>query len=323
VQYLRTWFDSHKVNVGGEFRRNFRQEQRNFDQEDYLDSDESSTVWALFAQDEWRLGEDVRLSIGVRHDHYSTFGSSTNPRLAVVWNPAEKTALKALYGTAFRAPNAYELYYEDGGYSQNAPEALDAETIRTYELVWEQYVGDHLRSALSGFYYNIENLITLGKDPADVNQEGDPLLVYENRGGARVQGIETELEGKWPGGAEGRVSYTYQLARDEESGSWLVNSPRHLAKLNLSAPLFTELLRGGVEVQYTSKRKTFQGETVDGFWVANLTLLHSGWIKGLELSGSIYNLFDREYEDPGSAEHLQNGIEQDGRALRVKASYLF
>jgi len=323
VQYLRTWFDAHKVNVGGEFRQNYRQDQDTYDVEVYLDSEESSTVWALFAQDEWRLRENLRLSLGVRHDHYSTFGSSTNPRLAVVWNPAEKTALKALYGTAFRAPNAYELYYEDGSLSQKAPDDLGPESIRTYELVWEQYLGDHLRGVVSGFYYEIDDLITLTEDPDDPNIDGDPLLVFDNRGGARAKGLEAELEGKWPGGVEGRVSYTYELATDEDSGAWLVNSPRHLAKGNLSAPLFTELLRGGVEVQYTSKRKTFQGETVDSFWVANLTLFHSGWIKGLELSGSVYNVFDQEYEDPGSAEHVQNSIEQDGRTFRVKASYLF
>lgn len=324
VQYLRTWFDTHKVNVGGEVRRNFRQDQRTFAEgEVFLDSDESSTVWALFAQDEWRIRDNLRLSLGVRHDDYSTFGGSTSPRLALVWNPAEKTALKALYGTAFRAPNAYELYYHDGPFTQKAPGDLDPETIRTYELVWEQYLGDHLRGVLSGFYYEIEDLIVFTEDPGDLTEDGVPLLVFANRGGARAKGIEAELEGKWPGGVEGRISYSYQLATDEDSGAWLVNSPRHLAKLNLGAPLFTEYLHGGLEVQYTSERKTFQERTVDGFWVTNLTLFHSGWFEGLEVSASVYNLFDEEYEDPGSAEHAQNGIEQDGRTYRLKLSYLF
>lgn len=200
---------------------------------------------------------------------------------------------------------------------------LDPETIRTYELVWEQYLGDHLRGVVSGFYYEIKDLIVFTEDPEDLTDEGDPLLVFANQGGARAKGVEAEVEGKWAGGVESRVSYTYQLATDDDSGAWLVNSPRHLAKLNLGAPLFTELLSGGLEVQYTSKRKTFQGSSVDAFWVANLTLFHSGWLDGLELSGSAYNLFDERYEDPGSAEHIQNGIEQDGRSFRLKLSYLF
>lgn len=323
IQYLRTWFDAHKLNLGAEIRRNFRQDQRNFDREVYLDSDESSTVWALFAQDEWRIRDDLRLSAGVRHDHYSTYGNSTSPRLALVWNPAEKTALKALYGTAFRAPNAYELYYHDGPFTQKAPGDLDPETIRTYELVWEQHLGEHLRGVVSGFYYEIEDLIVFTEDPRDVTEAGDPLLVFGNRGGAQAKGIEAELEGKWPGGLEGRISYTYQLATDEDSGAWLVNSPRHLAKLNLGAPLFTEYLHGGLEVQYTSERRTFQERTVDGFWVTNFTLWHSGWLAGLEVCASVYNLFDKTYADPGSAEHAQNGIAQDGRTYRLKLSYLF
>jgi iron complex outermembrane receptor protein len=35
------------------------------------------------------------------------------------------------------------------------------------------------------------------------------------------------------------------------------------------------------------------------------------------LSGSIRNLFDRAYADPGSAEHRQNVIPQDGRSFRI------
>ena len=44
---------------------------------------------------------------------------------------------------------------------------------------------------------------------------------------------------------------------------------------------------------------------------------------GLELAASLYNLFDKDFSDPGSAEHLQDAIAQDGRSFRLRAVYRF
>jgi iron complex outermembrane receptor protein len=70
----------------------------------------------------------------VRFDHYGTFGSTTNPRVALIYAPVETTAVKLIYGTAFRAPNNFELYYQVPGQQAANPD-LKPETITTYELV--------------------------------------------------------------------------------------------------------------------------------------------------------------------------------------------
>jgi iron complex outermembrane receptor protein len=59
------------------------------------------------------------------------------------------------------------------------------------------------------------------------------------------------------------------------------------------------------------------------FFVANLTLLSRELWKNLELSGTLYNLFDEDYGAPASDEHLQDVISQDGRTFRVKLTYRF
>lgn len=59
--------------------------------------------------------DNLILNQGVRHDHFSTVGGTTNPRLAVIWSPYDETTVKLLYGAPFRAPNPYELYFHDGG----------------------------------------------------------------------------------------------------------------------------------------------------------------------------------------------------------------
>jgi iron complex outermembrane receptor protein len=121
----------------------------------------------------------------------------------------------------------------------------------------------------------------------------------------------------------GRLSYTWQEATNVDSGSWLVNSPRHLVKANVSIPVYRTNIFISPEVQYTSPRLTLAGNRTRDAVVANLTILGRDLIKGLEASASIYNLFDTTYGDPGSSEHKQDIINQDGISFRFKLSYRF
>jgi len=320
VQVAKTLFDRHLLTMGGEVRYNDRQDQRNFDVgfEPYLDDQQTSTVWALYLQDEIRLLDNLTLSAGIRYDHYETFGSTSNPRFALIYAPTETTSVKLLYGQAFRAPNAYELYYQDG-YAINSNLDLDPETIASWEIIFDHSLGRHLRYSLGAFHYQIDDLISQEPDPADP----DNFTRFVNLESVTSYGFECEIEGKWQGGLQTRASYTYAKTEDDETGRWLGNSPRHLAKLNLRVPLLDERLQAGVEVLYTSARKTLQGEEVDDFIQTNLTLFSHGVREGLDLSASVYNLFDKSYQDPASLDHRQDSIVQDGRTFRVTASYRF
>ncbi len=255
LQLTRTLFDRHKVIAGMEYQDNYLQKQRNYDQypyAQYLINTGSSYIWAAHVQDQFTIADNLLLNAGVRYDYYKTFGSTTSPRIGLIYNPFEKTTVKLLYGQAFRAPNVYELYYSDGGTSQKANPDLKPETITTYEVVLEQYVKNYRFSA-SSYYYKIRDLITLQTDPSD------GLLVFRNAGKTEAKGVELGAEAKWSNGMEGKASYALQQSTDMETGSMLANSPRHLAKLNLYTPLIQKKLSTGFELQYTSWRRTVQG----------------------------------------------------------------
>jgi iron complex outermembrane receptor protein len=316
-QISKQLWERHRLSLGGEYQDNFRQDQKNSDLAVYLDTRNSSDNWGLYLQDEFQLRDNLIFSLGVRHDHYDTFGGTTNPRLALIYNPLEKTTFKLLYGEAFRAPNAFEQHYHDGLATQKPNPELDPERIKTYELVLEQYLGEHLRAVASGFYYEIDDLINLTLDPAD------DLLVFDNLDEVDATGAEFELEGKWGRGLEGRVSYTYQEAKDRKTDMLLSNSPKHLAKVNLIVPLYRDKLLLGVEEQYTSKRKTVLRNETGGYAVTNLTLFGRELYKGLRVAASVYNLFDKKFGDPASLAHRQETIEQDGRTFRFKLTYAF
>ena len=208
------------LTIGTEYRNNFRQDQFNYDQEpflEHLDDRRSSTNWALYVQDEVALHRTLLLNVGLRHDHYDTFGGTTNPRAGLIYSPFTKTTVKALYGQAFRAPNAYELFWQQQDVAQSNP-SLRPETNKTTEFVLEQYLGTHVRVAAVGFHYGINGLITQQTDPVS------NLLVYNNVESIRVKGLELEARrqvAQWSTGAGGpyrsrtAATTTRVLAPDE------------------------------------------------------------------------------------------------------------
>lgn len=311
-------FDRHTLTVGAEWRENLQQDQGNYDVEPrvaYLDDRRTSRNWGLYGQGEWVVLTNLLLNAGARYDQYNTFGDSVNPRLGLIYQPVEQTTLKLLYGTAFRAPNSYEFYNTGVGLKAN-PE-LQPETIRTYELVIEQALPFHLRLTASGYYYRIDDLINQELD------SGDGLLVYRNVDQVAAHGGEVELEGRYENGVRVRVSYGYRQTEDLMTGRELSNSPTHQAKLGLIFPLYRDKIYSGMELQYMGEVFTLRRNRVQDFWVANLTLFSQRIRPGLELSASLYNLFDTRFGYPGGGEHIQDIIPQDGRTFRVKLSYQF
>ncbi len=317
VELSQTLVDRHKLTFGSEFRRNYRQVQGNYDVSPfhlYLNDHRNSNVVGFYAQDEFSVRKNLILNAGVRYDHYSTFGGTANPCLAVIYSPLEKTTVKFLYGTAFRAPNVYELYYAAPPNIANPN--LKPERIQTFELAAEQYLGKHL--SLSGdVFQNRAHSLTEDQTNADGS------IQYENIRSVVVRGMEVELEGKWPSGVSTRLSYAFEPARDPQTGNLLVDSPRQMAKFNLILPLFKGKASAGLDVRYFSSRRTRAGNTANGFVLPNLTLLSMPTGKGLELSASIYNLFDAQYGYPGGDEHVQDVLYQNGRTFRLKLTYTF
>jgi outer membrane receptor for ferrienterochelin and colicins len=307
---------AHLVTTGGEFRQNFQQDQGVYydtnPREWELDDRRTSGVFGLFAQDELRLSPKVILSGGLRYDHWPSFGGTVNPRLAAIYKPQQTAALKLMHGTAFRAPNLYELYYY-GDFS----DTLDPERIRTTELAWEQFLPGQLRVTALGFHYRITNLISQVENASTLQGIG-----FANSGQMKADGFEWELEKTWRGGLQTLGAYTFTDAETADHEP-LSNSPRHLGRARISAPIAGNRLVFGLESMYTSRRRTLSGDSTAGFDLANLTVTSHALRRGLVLSTTIGNLFNRSYADPGGEEQIGPSIPQDGRTARAKLRWHF
>jgi outer membrane receptor for ferrienterochelin and colicins len=307
----------HTLQVGGEYRDNLREYQdayydlapRAYD----LQDDRSSDTLGLYVQDEFKLHDKLLLTAGLRFDRYvENFGSTLNPRMGLIYSASQSGTLKALYGQAFRAPNAFERFYNPE--QVNQPE-LNPETIKTYELVYEQYLGHRYRVGASAYYYDVNELITQTQ-----TELGDQY--FANLDEVRAAGIELEGEARFDSGLRLSVSYALQKAKDAISGSELSSSPRHLARLHLSVPTYRGVL-ASLELQYNGASRTIRSARCDGFLTTNVTLLSQNLVRGLELAIGVYNVFDERYGYPGSADNVQDTIEQNGRTAQGKLTYRF
>jgi iron complex outermembrane receptor protein len=318
VAFSKQVFARQRLTFGAEFQDNFQQDQGNYDLQpfvQYFTSYRTSDIFSVYAQDEIHLGKNLVLNLGLRYDHYSTFGGTTNPRAALIYSPREKSTFKLLYGQSFRAPNFFELYYAAPGNEPNP--SLRPETVKTMELVWEQYFANHFRMTVSGFYYPIRGLISEQVDLATGN------AFFTNAGSLDLRGVDFEFARKLSDGLEGTVSYSFQDGRSPSTPMPLTNSPKHLVQASLSVPLFQRKIFASMDLQYVSKRATLAGQYTPGYVVPNFTLFSRKILKGWELSASLYNAFKQKYADPGGAGLAEDSIVQDGRNFRIKVGYNF
>lgn len=308
----------HKLMLGLEWQDNFRVDQQVLDlanpANDLAIASPGSRT-GIYAQDEWRIADTLTATLGLRADHNSTTGSQSSPRAALIWQAGAATAVKALYGRAYRAPNAYERDYDDG-FAQVANPSLKGESINTLELVADHRVDSDLQLRAAIYKWNMHGIIALGIDPVS----GVPQ--YQSGGDIKAKGIELAADKTWTWGGRLRGSIAWQRVRND-LGARLVNSPDLLAKLNFSAPLPVAGLRMGYELRYDSPRLTLDGSETGGYAVSNLRLSTGKLAKDFEVGMTLRNLFNKRYAHPGSDSNWQNTLEQDGRSVTVDARLSF
>jgi outer membrane receptor for ferrienterochelin and colicins len=318
VTFSKQIFERQRLSVGSEIRDNFQQNQGNYDLQpfvQYFNDRRTSNVFSIYAQDEIYVRKNLVIDLGLRYDHYSIFGGTTNPRAALIYNPWEKTTFKLLYGQSFRAPNMFELFYSAPGNEANP--SLRPETVKTMEVVWEQYFANHFRMTASAFYYPIHGLIGEQVDPANGN------AFFTNSGSLDLRGMDFELSRKLPGELEGSVSYSFQDVTNTTTRMPLTNSPKHLVQASLSVPVIKQKLFASMDLQYVSAIGTLTGHSTGSYVVPNFTLFSRNVFRGWEVSASLYNAFNEKYADPAGNGLEEDVILQDGRNFRIKIGYRF
>lgn len=246
----------------------------------------------LFLQDVWNFAESWELTAGARYDHYSDFGGTLNPRLALVWQTSEKLSTKLMYGKAFRAPTFLELYALTSATTPNPD--LKPEHSRTWELSFSYAASRRLELGLNLFDTQLTDLIAL-----------DAASKYQNAGDQKYQGIE--LEADWLAAHTLKISGNLSYRRQAQTSFLQYGVPTKKAYLRadwqFKPKWFWNLQAnwiGGRPLRSTDTRQLGNYALVD----TTIRYFHgSDW----EFSASIRNLFDkdvREYTGTAIAEFL-------------------
>ena len=70
-------------------------------------------TWAAFAELNVPIVKTLEANIAVRHDDYSDFGGTTNPKYSLRWQPTRNVLVRASYGSGFLAPSLFQLYQQN------------------------------------------------------------------------------------------------------------------------------------------------------------------------------------------------------------------
>jgi iron complex outermembrane receptor protein len=298
-KFVGTWFDGHRLLFGAEYRKDYQQHYES----DSIDSfgdvfretyDTDTRTVSFYAQDEYALNDRLMLNFGLRHDNSSASDGYTSPRVAVIYSPRPTSTLKLSYGKAFRNANPWEEYV---AFSTD----IDPESMTTTELVWQQQLTS--RAYLTASLYR--------------NRVTDAVL--KPYSGLETVGQEIGVEYIKENGFRVSASVTHQNTEDEQ-GSWLINSPRWINKLNLAQPLLQNRATVGFELQYISSRLNYERFTVKSNTLANLTLSSERIFPNADLSLNLRNLFDVQQEGP-LANIFFDILPSDGRSLWLSLEY--
>lgn len=272
----------------------------------------------LFVQDEWNFARDWALTAGLRHDRYSDFGHTTNPRLALVWDAALDLTAKLLYGQAFRAPSFNEQYGINP--VANGNPALLPEIIQTLEAAATWQARRDLQLNLGLFLYRMEDLIRLVPNSAPA-----PGASFQNVGIQRGRGLE--LEAVWDAGRSLRLSghYALQSAVDASTGQDPGYAPRHHLYARADWRFAPGWLLAGQLNQVADRRRP-AGDArppIADYTTFDLNLRSERGKGRWEFALAIRNLFAAEVREPSLAPGLvlPGDLPQAPRGFHVQAVF--
>lgn len=275
-----------------------------------------TVVYAL-AQDEWSFAPDWSITAGVRHDAYSDFGGTTNPRLALVWQSSFTLTSKLLYGRAFRAPAFAELY------NINNPVALGnatlkPETIDTVELAFDYRPMDSFRSGLNFFRYEMSDIIRFVSDPAPATSK-----TAANQGMQNGYGLEWEMRWNVARDVDVKANYAWQHSTDE-TGARVANVPRHQLYAQVDWR-FLPYWNVNSQVNRVMSRVRAMGDgraDIADYTVVNMTLRRKNVMDGFDVGLIIHNLLDADVREPSPAPgFIRDDLPMPGRSAYVEFRY--
>lgn len=293
----------------------------------------------------------LELQLALRHDEYSDFGGTTNPKLAFRWQPTRSVMMRGSYGTGFRAPSIPEMhagteYWIDASTKVRYLDAPDLQPEKSANtnlgIVVEPAKG--FTAGLDLWRIRRTNQIYWPSfytdEPINIVQEnGVDIYLFKNinRGDTTVRGADLDLNARVPLGAWGKLtlsSVSTYIARhtlstpagvQELAGQW--DSPRLKSVSSIAweqGPWLGSLAanyREGYHAFFQNAANTIE---VPSFTTFDLHAAYSGFA-GLRIGAGVRNLLGTtppfELNYAGTGAYYQDT--PHGRLVYLQLNYRF
>lgn len=215
---------------------------------------------ALYLQDEMKVDQQIRLTMGGRFDAQRLEGteavSQFNPKFGLTYNPFEMTTLRLAVGRGFRAPSVAEVFIttEASGVTVLPNPSLRSERSWSYEVGATHTFSENMRVELSQFRNELWDLIepSFGRDGR---------VRFQNVTRARITGYELSLHATWLKRLVlTEIGYTYIYPEDVTKEDILKYRPRHL--VYVSGKVEYGYFQLGIDYRYISKMEHIDEEFV-------------------------------------------------------------
>lgn len=270
-------------------------------------------IWALFAEDEWRLLEPLAFTYGARYEHHEAFGGHVSPRGYLVWEADNNWTLKGGVSTGYKAPTLGQLHNGISGVTGQGT----ITTIGNPNLKPEKSVNTEL-----GIYYQNETGFKANatvfhnrfKNKITSEDIDSTTSTYKNVGKAVTKGVElASTIPVWQKIVTLDLNYTYTRSEQkdgESKGASLTNTPKHMANARLNWRI-NEKWNTWLKAEYRSKMARFTDtyanlsaankvvyDNLGGYFKSYTVLNWGGSYKvsnDVTLYGAINNLFDKDF----------------------------
>ncbi len=281
--------------------------------------------------DYWNLKGNQNALPG--EDNGATTFPALAPRFAVIYKPDDANIVKLMAGSAFRAPSAYEYFYNDGGTTQVtsstcgaslSPEnvySLEAEATHRFNPDWVGLVSAHGTLAR-----DVIETVPVGDACAASSGAAPDAIYYRNATvDQRMLGVDFEARRELRAGIMASAQYGYLLGRyvssptsdpSQPQSRVLPNAPAQYAGFKVMVPIVQNALgvalRGALEdrrridISVTDRsERAFVADAVVSGLVARYQVRYSV---------GVYNLLNWRYSLPAQP-YASSLMPQNGRSF--------
>jgi iron complex outermembrane receptor protein len=263
----------------------------------------------VFAQDEWHLREQLRLTVGAKLEHNVYTGTEFLPSARLAWKPDARQLVWTALSRAVRAPSRLDRDLFVPGQAPfliaGGPD-FRSEIAKVFELGYRAQPSARLSYSVTGFYSAYDHLRSV--EPA-----GGGVLVLGNKMEGRTKGLESwgtfQATSRWRLSA-GALFLDQDLHFKPGSGDTNVaaagNDPKHQftlrSSLDLSGQSHLDLMARYVGELPNPRVPAYSA--VDARYALHVR-------RDLELSVTGQNLFDRrhpEFGSPATRSEIERGV---------------